>query len=292
MAQGPMSVGAQAAIKFITDKTLTQEDIAADAKVVGEKLAKKFDAAGGTLGGNLSFPAIGDTDVSKKIIWSGSTDGAEIYYQTIGADHGRLVINLKDDDNCELVIAQNGAVRSYFSPADGKFHGAVVGNADTATYAQNADTVDNVHFKHNNLGVGAGENDELLIYSGVIINDDVPVRTVNYRTLANIYSHTMATFSKTAGGSAYGGKGCVRFQNGLQVCWGEGTKEGYIAFEQPFVDTSYTVMLTPMRDVLHDYYVSGKNAAGFNMKQNGSSSTATTTYFAYGWWKEPVTLDW
>lgn len=283
MAQGPMSVGAQEAIKFITDKTLTQEDIAADAKVVGQELAKKFDAAGGTLGGNLSFPAIGDTDVSKKLIWSGSTDGAEIYYQTIGPDHGRLVINLKDDDNCELVIAQNGAARSYFTPADGKFHGDLQGTASYATDAGNAESVDQFHFAQQK---GDSSCNKVLVYydlipvvdsSGAVLRHEPKI---GYRTTQSLFKESLADYNVD-----YKGGGYAKFQNGLMAQWGVGDASGYVAFLQPFVDTTYQVMVTPSVDVLHDFYVSGKSTAGFNVKQAGVTSTAKVTYLAMGWWR-------
>lgn len=90
------------------------------------------NAAG--LSGDLVFPEIGNTNVSRKITWNGSTDGADIYYQTTEIDQGNLVLNLRDNTNCYLRIAANGAFKSYFSP-DGVFHGNV----------DNADTVDGYH---------------------------------------------------------------------------------------------------------------------------------------------------
>ena len=89
------------------------------------------NAAG--LSGNLAFPSIDDVATSRKITWGGSTDGADIYYQTTASDQGNLVLNLRDDDNCYLRIAYNGAFKSYFSPSDGNFHGNVNGTADNAT---------------------------------------------------------------------------------------------------------------------------------------------------------------
>ena len=88
---------------------------------------------GGTLTGDLKFSDIGDTATSHKISWAGSTDGADIYYQTTAKDHGNLVLNLRDDTNCYLRIASNGAFKSYFSPGDGNFHGNVNGNATSAS---------------------------------------------------------------------------------------------------------------------------------------------------------------
>lgn len=88
---------------------------------------------GGTLTGDLKFSDIGDTATSHKISWAGSTDGADIYYQTTAKDQGNLVLNLCDDANCYLRIASNGAFKSYFSPSDGNFHGNVNGNATSAS---------------------------------------------------------------------------------------------------------------------------------------------------------------
>ena len=89
--------------------------------------------SGGTMTGNITFSDIGDTATSHKISWAGSTDGADIYYQTTAKDQGNLVLNLRDDANCYLRIAYNGAFKSYFSPSDGNFHGNVNGNATSAS---------------------------------------------------------------------------------------------------------------------------------------------------------------
>lgn len=92
--------------------------------------------SGGTLSGNIHFADIGNVGTSSGITWGGSTDGAGIYYQTTGADQGNLVLNLTDDYNCFLRIAQNGNFKSYFSPNDGNFHGNVNGTADVANFAK------------------------------------------------------------------------------------------------------------------------------------------------------------
>lgn len=104
---------------------------------------KDLALSGGTMTGNVAFASIGNAAVSNKITWNGSTDGADIYYQTTAADQGNLVINLRDDNNCYLRIAQNGNFRSYFSPADGNFHGNVNGNADTASAASKVCNAEN-----------------------------------------------------------------------------------------------------------------------------------------------------
>lgn len=102
----------------------------------------KLSLSGGTLTGDLEFGVIATkNDTSKKILFSGSTDSAEIYYQVTDVDQGNLVINLKNDDNCYLQIAGNGKFKSHFSP-DGVFHG----NVDTATKLQTARKINGVDF--------------------------------------------------------------------------------------------------------------------------------------------------
>lgn len=77
--------------------------------------------------GDITFASIGDIAKSKGLVWSGSTDGAGIYYQTTAADKGNLVLNLTDDSDCYLRIAKNGTFMSYFAPDDGSFHGKCYG---------------------------------------------------------------------------------------------------------------------------------------------------------------------
>ena len=94
--------------------------------------------SGGTMSGNITFAGIGDTATAAGLSWSGSTDGASIYYQTTAADRGHLVLNLVDDSNVTLDIAAAGTVKSYFS-YDGVFHGNVTGNlTGTASSATTA----------------------------------------------------------------------------------------------------------------------------------------------------------
>ena len=156
MAFGPMSVGSDGSLMLVTDPTLRQENMSADAKAVGDALVKKFDKTGGTVSGDIVFPAIGDVAKSKKISFSGSSDGAEIYYQTTASDQGNLVLNLLDDANCLLRIALNGVFKSYFSPGDGNFHGNVNGKADTAGSADKAGSVGGYTFASQSSDPGAG----------------------------------------------------------------------------------------------------------------------------------------
>ena len=91
--------------------------------------------SGGNLSGDISFAAIGDTGKSAGLSWSGSTDGAGIYYQVTAADQGNLVLNLTDDDNCYLRIAKNGSFTAYVTPNGAAYFSSVY-NAVYNDYAE------------------------------------------------------------------------------------------------------------------------------------------------------------
>lgn len=91
--------------------------------------------SGGNLSGGIIFAPIGDTGKSAGLTWTGSTDGAGIYYQTTAADQGNLVLNLTDDDNCYLRIAKNGAFTAYVTPNGAAYFNAVY-NAVYNDYAE------------------------------------------------------------------------------------------------------------------------------------------------------------
>lgn len=81
------------------------------------KLANYLPLSGGTMTGNLTFNAVSSTSYpasSNRILWSGSTDGAAIYYRVDASDAGRLVFQTADDSNCNFVwnntVSGNGDV--------------------------------------------------------------------------------------------------------------------------------------------------------------------------------------
>ena len=61
--------------------------------------------------GNMSFAAIGTTGTSPSISWSGSTDGASIYYTAASSDAGVLVVNMTDDANARISLRTQGTER-------------------------------------------------------------------------------------------------------------------------------------------------------------------------------------
>lgn len=73
--------------------------------------------------GSIIFPKIDDTAISNGISWNGSSDGADIYYQTTAADQGNLVLNVKDDANAYIQLALNGAFKSHFDVANSYWTG-------------------------------------------------------------------------------------------------------------------------------------------------------------------------
>lgn len=115
-------------IAGFTDNGTKIKDVSKDVLTSWIGLGNYLHLGGGTMTGNITFSDIGNTNTSNRISWNGSTDGADIYYQTTAGDQGNLVLNLRDDSNCYLRIARNGTFKSYFSPDDGNFHGNVNGN--------------------------------------------------------------------------------------------------------------------------------------------------------------------
>ena len=275
MAQGPMSVGAEAAINFLTDKTLTKEDIAADAEVVGKELGKKYNAAGGVLGGDMEFPELpyGPGDPSKKIVWKMGHHQMEIYAKGDSAAGSPdvfmdLIINMVGDGLEEIRFAHNGEVKSTIS-SDGKFYGNVFGTAFQATNAENADKVDGIHFAH----AGSTNLTQMLAFAGIGSDGNW---NVGYRELDDIYKAELDQDKF---------EDYIKFKNGMLVCWGVGQASGSVVFPHAFCHTDYALQVTPIVDVLHDFYVTGRSTTGFSMNQAGITSTAKTLWTAIGWWK-------
>ena len=85
--------------------------------------ANYLPLSGGTMTGNLAFSPVSSTSYpasSNYISWSGSTDGAAIYYRVDASDTGRLVFQTADDSNCNFV-----------------WHNTVSGNGDVMTLTGN-----------------------------------------------------------------------------------------------------------------------------------------------------------
>ena len=86
---------------------------------------------------NINMITFGMTGTSNKIVFNGSTDGADIYYQATASDQGNLVLNTRDDATSYIRFANNGNFNSYISTNDGIYHG----NIDNGKIYTKNDTV-------------------------------------------------------------------------------------------------------------------------------------------------------
>lgn len=120
--------------------------------------------SGGTMTGDIAFAATGTTGTSNKISFSGSTDGAQIYYNVPSSDQGNLIFNMTDDTNAYIQFAQNGTVHSYISPADGTYHGNISGSAGSVAWG-------NVSGRPSSLPANGGNSSTV---NGHTVNADVP----------------------------------------------------------------------------------------------------------------------
>ena len=113
------------------------------------------------INGSIVFPGITDTAISNKISWNGSTDGADIYYQTTAKDQGNLVLNVRDDTNAYIQLALNGTFKSHFDVANSYWTGrsALADKWTTArtftigNTAKNVDGSGNVSWSLSEIGV-------------------------------------------------------------------------------------------------------------------------------------------
>ena len=107
---------------YINSTEITQVNNASKLQTSRNLWGNSFDGTK-DINGSIVFPAIGDTATSNKISWSGSSDGADIYYQTIAKDQGNLVLNVKDDANAYIQLALNGVFKSHFDVANSYWTG-------------------------------------------------------------------------------------------------------------------------------------------------------------------------
>ena len=107
---------------YINSTEITQVNNASKLQTARNLWGNSFDGTK-DINGSIVFPAIGDTATSNKISWSGSSDGADIYYQTIAKDQGNLVLNVKDDANAYIQLALNGVFKSHFDVANSYWTG-------------------------------------------------------------------------------------------------------------------------------------------------------------------------
>lgn len=241
-----------------TDNGTKIKDVSKDVLKSWIGLGNYLPLSGGTMTGNIAFSDIGNTNTSNKISWNGSTDGADIYYQTTASDQGNLVLNLRDDSNCYLRIAKNGSFKSYFSPDDGNFHGNVNGNCyGYADYVYNVGIGGNMRFNW------SGQSGQPTWLWGSNNGKDV------YVWNPSNFSVNWAT--NAGNGVESSGSGYIRFRCGVQICWGSSgavtTSSGTNNFPVAFNSATYGVTMNAFNKKV-DYGITITNK--------------TTTYFSWG----------
>lgn len=181
---------------------------------------------GGTMTGNITFSDIGNTNTSNRISWNGSTDGADIYYQTTAGDQGNLVLNLRDDSNCYLRIAKNGTFKSYFSPDDGNFHGNVNGNVIGNVSGSSGSCTGNSATATTAAKLGRNGNTGAPMTFNWNGQGGQPTWLWGGNDASNMYvwnpSNFSVNYANSAGnGVVASGSNYVRFGDGTQICWGQ-----------------------------------------------------------------------
>lgn len=114
-----------------------QTTVAINARTGEATLRGGITAHGAYMTNNIVFSEAGTSySNSPGLTWNGSTDGADLYYRTLEADQGQLLINLRDDSNATLAIAWDGEVKATFDS-----NGYYSGNANTATKLKTARSI-------------------------------------------------------------------------------------------------------------------------------------------------------
>lgn len=77
---------------------------------------------------------------------------------------------------------------------------------------------------------------------------------------------------------------CVRFYNGLQICFGNSSKSSGVVFKLPFANDNYAVVVGGSDTLKNAWYVAGgRTTTGFNPNQNGFA--VLFHWIAIGNWK-------
>lgn len=227
MAVGDMNSGTS-----LTDSTLSEVGLPADAAATGDALAEKLDSTGGTMSGNLHI-AVSDAE----IIMLSSDDGS------ISAE-------------CQYRRTDTGASLGCGVGASGK-----------------------------NMGLYDGTHKRWLVHTDA--------------STGKIYiGGTLCTGFVTASGSNY-----VRFSDGTQICWGNGTMpvktsnagsnflqySGILTVNFPVAFSSSPVGIVNGGD--HAAYWNGnspwtsKTSIRVSIASNGMADSMQYSYIAIGRWK-------
>ena len=165
-----------------------QTTVAINARTGEASFRGRITAHGAYMTNNIEFSEAGTSySNSPGLVWNGSTDGADLYYRTLEADQGQLLINLRDDSNATLAIAWNGEVKATFD-SNGYYSGSCYKasclNARTFTVGntgKNFDGTGNISWSIDEIGAAPSSHGHNFMY----VKGTNTIGSVNDDTTAN-----------------------------------------------------------------------------------------------------------
>lgn len=109
-------------------------------------------------------------------------------------------------------------------------------------------------------------------------------KSVNYATTAGSADNGVAASSVDSSGYP----GYIRFNNGIQICWGEtnsGSANGSFFFPQSFLKAP-CIMISGTGAYRYAFYVTNNTTRYFSYFRDGSGETAKPQYVAIGLWEQ------
>lgn len=165
-----------------------------------------------TFNDGVSFPSVTSTTYPAKSVgltWSGSSDGAKIYYEVQAADKGMLILESTDDTNAGAIF-RNSSSGNTVSIINGVVTGAFTGNLNGTA--------------NNAIGDNAGKTITSYVYSVTKKSPTVFTVTKGDGTVSDIALEFLPTAGGTVHGELYADSitagslvvtGAARFTNGL-----------------------------------------------------------------------------
>lgn len=109
-------------------------------------------------------------------------------------------------------------------------------------------------------------------------------KSVKYATSAGSATIGLNGVSTCLFDSSSNNGSCVRFYNGLQICFGNSSKSSGVVFKLPFANDNYAVVVGGSDTLKNAWYVAGsRTTTGFNPNQNGFA--VLFHWIAIGNWK-------
>lgn len=109
-------------------------------------------------------------------------------------------------------------------------------------------------------------------------------KSVKYATSAGLATTGLNGVSTCIFDLSSNNGSCVRFYNGLQICFGKSSKSSGVVFKLPFANDNYAVVVGGSEELKNAWYVAGgRTTTGFNPNQSGFA--VFFHWIAIGNWK-------